>query len=200
MEGSPKGCYIIEKDQFQPASLGPLDAPRNPRIPLLSSICSCRRPLCLDFHARQPVCSKSGRIEGVDLACVRGENAILQPTVGGPQRGESELLLQIFRHLQATQSLNLPLRRTVPDRIGAPKHPLLSHPLDQSPENACTVARGTYCGHGENRAEFGVDIVDAVLVRNAGQIADPGDLAFFLKGSELFGGGQTDAADCRMID
>src|SRR5262249_39084339 len=96
-------------------------------------------------------------------------------------RGEAKPLLHVLRNFQSPERLDLPLRRTVPYRVGAPEYVFVAETLDQRTQHRCTEARigdGRDC---ERCAEIAVDVADTELLRDPGQITDPVDLSGVLE-------------------
>src|SRR5882672_2853669 len=59
------------------------------------------------------------------------EDRLLDRAVGRAELGKAMLLAHVLRDLEPAQALDLPLRRTGPQRVGAPHHVVGAHALDQ---------------------------------------------------------------------
>src|ERR1700730_4829199 len=68
-------------------------------------------------------------VEIVEAHRVFGKDAVLDRAIGWTQRLEPISLLHVLRYFETAQSLDLPLRRTGPQRIGTPEHVVGAEPL-----------------------------------------------------------------------
>ena len=107
--------------------------------------------------------------------------ALFTGPVAGAERREAVLLLHVLGDLQPAQPLDLPLRRAGPHRVGAPHHVIGAQSFDQRPHDRCAQPRLRHRGHGEDLPEIAVDVVDAVLRRNLGEVGDPLDATGLLE-------------------
>ena len=82
--------------------------------------------------------------------------ALLHRTVGRAKLGETVFLAHLLRDLEPSQPLDLPLRRTGPDGVGAPYDVVRAHALDQHAHQRArtAVARPPWSGRrsGPDRA------------------------------------------------
>ena len=99
----------------------------------------------------------------------------------GPSGGEAVLLAHVLGDLEPAQPLDLPLRRAGPQRVGAPHDVVGAQALDQHAHQRRAEARLDHRGLGEDLAEIAVDVADAVLGRDLGEVAGPFDAAGLLE-------------------
>src|SRR5262252_5365346 len=71
------------------------------------------------------------QIEPVKARRVVTEDRALDGAVGGSEGSKTPLLLHVLRDFEPAERLDLPLRRTVPHRVGAPEHVIMPEPFDQ---------------------------------------------------------------------
>ena len=145
------------------------------------------------------VCALRG-LELVVSGGVAREDRALDRTIGRPQRREAVLLLHVFRNLQPAQRLDLPLRRSVPHRVGAPNYLVLPETLDQRADHGRGQARMRDAGVRKAGAELGVHVLHAKLLRDLGEIRHPVDAAGVLELLERSIGQFDEGAQRRVID
>src|SRR5260370_5079097 len=131
---------------------------------------------------------------------VVGEDRLLDRPVGGAQRRKAVLLLHVLGDLQSSHRLDLPLWRAGPHRIGAPDHTVGAQSLDQRAHHGGREARLGDHRPGEDRAQVAIDVADAVLSGNLGEVAQPRQAPGLLPLLDALGGLTTEMAGTRMVD
>src|ERR1700730_10741232 len=112
---------------------------------------------------------------------VLAEDGALDQAVGLSKCCEAVFLAHVLGNLEAAQPLDLPLRCAGPQRVGAPDDMVDAHALDQHAHQGSAKTRLDHRGLGEDLAKVGVDVADAVLGRDVGQVAGPFDPARLLE-------------------
>src|SRR5207302_916006 len=114
------------------------------------------------------------RIEAEDLALVlRGELRIAVP------------FRHLLRDLEAPEGLDLPLRRTVPERIRAEHDALRPHVLHELPQHVRAHARERYDARGERGTDLGVHVLQGRRgLRELGEPAQVGNALAQLLGAD----------------
>src|SRR5450631_4854454 len=95
----------------------------------------CAFAFVLRFHFDKAVgCAEFGiLLIAKETESVLGKDRILDRAICRTKRSEAVLLLHVLRNLEAAHCLNLPLRRSGPDRVRSPDHVVSAKPLDQRP-------------------------------------------------------------------
>ena len=101
------------------------------------------------------------------------EDRALDGAVGRAERGEPVLLLHLLRDLEASEALDLPLRRPRPHGVRPPHHVVPAEPLDQHAHHGRAQARLGHRALGEDLPEVAVHVGDAVLGGNLREVGDP---------------------------
>ena len=115
--------------------------------------------------------------EPIEPCGVAAEDRGLDRALGRPQRREPVFLLHVLGNFEAPHRLDLPLRGAVPDGIGAPDHVIDAHSLDQRADERGGKLGVRDRGIGKRRAQLGIDVGHAELLRNLRQIGRPLDAA-----------------------
>lgn len=97
----------------------------------------------------------------IELGGFAAEYQLLGGAIRVAERRKPAFLLHVLRNFEAAQRLDLPLRRAVPDSVGAPRDMVDLHALDQRADQPGAELRMRNPRVGKGRAELGIDIGDA---------------------------------------
>src|SRR5579863_7801458 len=120
-------------------------------------------------------------IESKQTSAVQTEDRSFSGAVGWTEQRISILLLHVLWNFQPAQCLDLPLRRTEPERVRAPDHVVRSQTFHQHPHHSCCEARITDAAVREHCSHVRIYVADAVLLRNLHQIGNPVNAARLLE-------------------
>ena len=121
-------------------------------------------------------------VQAVQLGRVFTEDLVFDRSAAIAQLDFPALFFHhVIWNLKATHGFDLPLRRAVPHRISTPHHALRTHQVDQLSDEGGTEARVSHCGTGKARSDLGINVVDAVFLRNTSQVCRPLDIAILFK-------------------
>jgi hypothetical protein len=148
-------------------------------------------PVVLGLELRETVAPelepRALGLDVVELGVVAAEDRGLDRTVGRTERREAVLLLHRLGDFETAQPLDLPLRRTGPERIGAPADVVGANTLYEGPHEGCANIGLRHKRGREQLTHVAIDVADAVLRRDIGKVAGPGDSSGALElGKRLF--------------
>src|SRR5688572_20513841 len=131
---------------------------------------------------------------------VLAEDHLLDAAVRVTQRREPVLALHVLGNLETAQRLDLPLRRTGPDGVGAPDDVIGTESLDELPHHRCAQTRLRHGALREDLSEIAVDVGHAVLRGNLGEVGHPVDAAAAVELLDAFLVCAAGEAERRVVD
>src|ERR1700728_2326315 len=116
---------------------------------------------------------------------VEAKDRPLDQSIRIAKRRIAKALLQILRDFEAAEGLDLPLRSALPDCVSSPKDVIVSKAFDQHADHGAGDPRTGGAAAAKNCAQIGIDVADAVFLRDLREIADPAQLPRLLVAGEI---------------